>query len=108
MKYLGMIIGHGKVRMDPVKVTAVAEWPTPKNKKEIQQFLGFANYYQHFIKAFSRIAKPLTSLTGKEQWQWKPEQQEAFEEVKRCICSKPVLTIPVDNAPYHLEADSSD
>jgi Reverse transcriptase (RNA-dependent DNA polymerase) len=44
MKYLGMIIGHGKVRMDPVKVAAVADWPIPKNKKEIQQFLGFANY----------------------------------------------------------------
>jgi RNase H-like domain found in reverse transcriptase len=52
--------------------------------------------------------KPLTSLTGKEQWQWKKEQQTAFEEIKQQICSEPVLMIPVDNAPYWLEADSSD
>jgi Reverse transcriptase (RNA-dependent DNA polymerase) len=46
MKYLGMIIGHGEVRMDQAKVAAVGKWPTPKNKKEVQQFLGFANYYR--------------------------------------------------------------
>jgi RNase H-like domain found in reverse transcriptase len=70
--------------------------------------LGFANYYRHFIKGFSRIAKPLTSLTGNELWHWGTEQQEAFEEVKKQICSELVLIIPVDNAPYCLEADSSD
>jgi hypothetical protein len=100
MKYLGTIIRNGQVRMDPAKVTAIADWPIPKNKKEIQQFLGFANYYRHFIKYFSGIAKPLTSLTGKEQWVWNPEQQIALEEIKKRICSEPVLTIPVDNAPY--------
>jgi hypothetical protein len=68
MKYLGMIIGHRKVRMDPAKVAAVADWPILKNKKEVQQFLGFANYYRRFIRGFSGIAKPLTSLTGNEQW----------------------------------------
>jgi len=108
MKYLGMIIGHGKVCMDPAKVTAVAEWPKTKNKKEVQQFLGFANYYRQFIKGFSGVAKPLTSLTGNEPWHWNSEQQNTFEEIKKRICSEPVLIIPVDNAPYCLEADSSD
>jgi transposase InsO family protein len=108
MRYLGMIIGHGEVRMDHAKVAAVAKWPTPKNKKEVQQFLGFANYYRRFIKGFSGIAKPLTSLTGKDLWKWGTEQTESFEEIKKRICSEPVLTIPVDNAPYRLEADSSD
>jgi RNase H-like domain found in reverse transcriptase/Reverse transcriptase (RNA-dependent DNA polymerase) len=108
MKYLGMIIGRGEVRMDPAKVSAVAKWPTPKNKKEVQQFLGFANYYRWFIRGFSGIAKPLTSLTGNELWHWGTEQTEAFEEIKKQICSEPVLMIPLDNAPYCLEADSSD
>jgi Reverse transcriptase (RNA-dependent DNA polymerase) len=94
MKYLGMIIGHGKVWMDPMKVAAVAEWPTPKNKKEVQQFLGFTNYYRPFIRGFSGIARPLTLLTGNESWHWKTEQQEAFKEVKKRICSEPVLIIP--------------
>jgi hypothetical protein len=83
MRYLGMIIGHGKVRMDKAKIAAVAEWPTPKNKKEVQQFLGFANYYRRFIQGFSGVAKPLTSLTGNGEWQWNTEQKNAFEELKR-------------------------
>jgi Reverse transcriptase (RNA-dependent DNA polymerase)/RNase H-like domain found in reverse transcriptase len=108
MRYLGMIIGRGEVQMDPAKVAAVGKWPTPKNKKEVQQFLGFANYYRRFIKGFSGIAKPLTILTGKELWRWGSEQTELFKEIKRRICSEPVLMIPVDDAPYRLEADSSD
>jgi RNase H-like domain found in reverse transcriptase/Reverse transcriptase (RNA-dependent DNA polymerase)/Integrase zinc binding domain len=108
MKYLGMIIGRGEVRMDPAKVTAVGKWPTPKNKKEVQQFLGFANYYRRFIRGFSGVARPLTALTGNSLWHWGSEQTEAFEELKRRICSEPVLMIPVDNAPYRLEVDSSD
>ena len=108
MKYLGMIIGNGQVRMDPAKVAAIAEWPIPKNKKEVQKFLGFANYYRRFIKDFSKIAKPLTTLTGNEQWVWNLNQLSAFEQIKKRICSEPVLTIPIDNAPYRLEADASD
>jgi hypothetical protein len=108
MKHLGMIIRNGQVRMDPAKVAAIADWPIPKNKKEIQKFLGFANYYRRFIKDFSGIAKPLTSLTGNEQWVWNPNQQTTFEEIKKWICSEPVLTIPIDNTPYRLEADASD
>jgi hypothetical protein len=96
IKYLGMIIGHGKVKMDPKKITAVAQWPEPKNKKELQKFLGFANFYHQFIKGFSGVVEPLTILTGKETWKWESEQKEAFNELKARICSEPVLTIPVN------------
>jgi hypothetical protein len=44
-KYLGMIIGNGEIHMDPTKVQAISEWPNPKNKNELQQFLGFTNFY---------------------------------------------------------------
>ena len=103
-----MIIGHGKVKMDPAKVATVAKWLKPTNKKEVQQFLGFTNYCRCFIKGFSEVVKPLTSLMGNKQWHWKSEQQKAFEEIKKWICSEQVLVIPVDNTPYCLEADSSD
>ena len=56
IKYLGVIISHNKVKMDPVEIAGVAEWPTPTNKKEVQSFIGFANFYRKFIKVFSHHA----------------------------------------------------
>jgi hypothetical protein len=69
--------------MQKDKVSSVAEWKTPKNVKETQAFLGFANYYRRFIKDFSKIANPLTELTKKDQpFAWNDKAQEAFEELK--------------------------
>ena len=82
IKYLGMIIRHGKVRMDPIKVDTVRNWKEPRTKKELQMFLGYANFYQCFIKGFSGIVKPLTRLTGNEPWKWGEEQTKAFDELK--------------------------
>ncbi len=80
LDYLGHKISHDTIAMDPIKVAGVTEWPTPKTKKELQSFLGFANYYRHFIKDFSHIAHPLhrLRLTGNDEWKWKEEQQAAF------------------------------
>ena len=70
VEYLGLIISHGTVEMDPVKVAGVADWPAPQNKKEVQSFLGFTNFYQQFIQDFSHHARPLFDLTSKDQpWQ---------------------------------------
>jgi hypothetical protein len=46
IEYLGVIISHNKVEMDPVKIAGVADWPTPSNKKEVQSFVSFVNLYQ--------------------------------------------------------------
>jgi hypothetical protein len=56
IKYLGVIISHNKVEMDPVKIAGVADWPTPSNKKEVQSFVSFVNFYRHFIPGFSHHA----------------------------------------------------
>ena len=108
IKYLRMIIGHGKVRMDPIKVDMVRNWKEPRTKKELQMFLGYANLYQRFIKGFSGVVKPLTKLTGNEPWKWGEEQTKAFNELKARVCSEPVIAIPIDNAPYRVEANASD
>ena len=57
IEYLGMIIRQGEVGMDPVKVQAVREWPTPRNLREVRGFIGFANFYRRFIKDFAKITR---------------------------------------------------
>ncbi len=62
-EYLGVIISENSVRMDPVKIAGIAEWPTPTKKRELQSFLGFTNFYRKFIKNYSKVVKALTELT---------------------------------------------
>jgi hypothetical protein len=109
IEYLGLIISENHVEMDPVKVAGVAEWPQPTNKREVQSFLGFANFYRRFIKDFSHHARPLFDLTWNDQkWKWDIPEATAFQKLKKAITSAPVLTTPADNRPFRIEADSSD
>ena len=59
--------------MENDKIKVVKEWKTPIKIKEVESFLGFANFYQHFIKNFSYTAKPLNKLKGKKKWKWEEE-----------------------------------
>ena len=108
IEYLGLIIAEGQVEMDPVKVAGVAEWPRPAKKKELQQFLGFTNFYRRFIQDFSHIAQPLFRLTGNVEFEWGKEQEEAFQDLRRRIIESPVLILANDSKPFHVEADSSE
>ena len=67
MKYLGHVVSAKGVEMDPNKVIVVLNWPTQRNLKEVQGFLGLTSYYCRFIKNYGRIAQPLTNLLKKEQ-----------------------------------------
>jgi reverse transcriptase-like protein len=66
VKYLSIIIGQGKVEMDPVKVEGIAKWPVPMTVKDICSFLGFCNFYHSFIANFSTVARPLNDLMKKQ------------------------------------------
>jgi len=108
IEYLGLIVTHGSITMDPIKVTEVAEWPVPKTTKEVQSFLGFMNFYYRFIEGFSHQAEPLFDLTKKDfLWAWNDNQQKAFNKLKNCITSLPVLQFADNSLPFHVEADSS-
>lgn len=109
VQYLGMIVGRNGVRMDPAKVTAIQSWPRPQGKKDVQSFIGFANFYRRFIKGFSEIAAPLTSLTGGNSvWQWTPECEEAFENLKQLFCTAPILALYDPDLECIVETDASD
>ena len=81
--YLGIIISKNSVEVDPIKIKGVAEWPEPKEKQEVRQFLGFCNFYRHFIRGFAKVTKPLTELTGKMKWKWGMEERSTFEKLKK-------------------------
>jgi hypothetical protein len=99
-EYLGVIVGHGQVHMDPVKIAGITDWRTPTDKRQVQSFLGFCNFYRRFIQGYSGTACPLTHLTGNNPWVWESEQQEAFEQIKILITTAPVLAIPTDDDPF--------
>jgi RNase H-like domain found in reverse transcriptase len=108
IEYLGLIILEGEVRMNPVKVARVAEWPILMMKKEVQLFLGFTNLYWQFI-GFLHHVKPLFELTKKDcKWSWGVDEQHAFNEIKNCVMSSPILCFTHNAKPFHIEADSSD
>src|SRR5258705_7661882 len=109
IEYLSMIISHNQVRMDPAKLAAIADWPTPTKVKDVQSFLGFGNFYRRFIQDFAHITKPLTTLMCKDhEWNWTPQCEAAFQELKQRFTTLPVLQIPDFDAPFRLEADASD
>jgi hypothetical protein len=108
VEYLGVIIGEGKVRMDPVKVQGIAQWPTPQTVKDVRSFLGFCNFYRAFIKNFSHQTRPLNDLTRKlNKWTWGEKEQTAFDSLKRACASYPVLRTPDWTKPFVLETDAS-
>ena len=95
IKYLGFIVhADGKgVGPDAEKVKAIRDWKAPKTQKEVRRFLGFANYYRMFIPNYSKIAGPLTALTGKgTPFSWGNQEDTAFEKLRDKFCRAPVLS----------------
>jgi hypothetical protein len=85
VEFLGYMVAVDGVTMSERKVENIRTWKAPRSVKEVQIFIGFANFYRRFIKDFSKICKPITeTLKGDpRKFSWGPEQNEAFEELKR-------------------------
>ena len=108
VEYLGVIVGQGKVKMDPVKVKGIKDWPVPTTLREVRSFLGFGNYYKDFIRNYSHFARPLHELTKKKSiWQWSDKEQQVFEMLKAKFLSYPVLRNPDPAKRYILDTDAS-
>ncbi|KAD2805520.1 hypothetical protein E3N88_38897 [Mikania micrantha] len=105
--FLGHVVNDRGIQVDPSKIEAVKKWEAPTTPTEIRQFLGLAGYYRRFIENFSKIAKPLTMLTQKEQkYKWGSEQEEAFQLLKHKLCHAPILSLPdgIDNFVVYCDA----
>ena len=107
--FLGHIVGQDGIKPNPDTTKAVEDWKTISNVKEIMSFLGLCFYYRSFIKNFSHIAAPLTKLTRKNvTFYWDDVCEEAFKELKRQLCTAPVLAYPKPGIEYILDTDASD
>lgn len=108
--FLGYILRSGEVKMDPTKTQAVREWATPRSVKEVQRFLGFANFYRKFIRGFSSVAAPISELTKKNggPFCWNSLAEKAFSNLKQRFSSAPILVLPDPTQPFVVEVDASD
>ena len=116
IKYLGLIIqsaspeSHSRcVKMNPVKTSAIDTWESPKCVKDVQEFLGFPNFYRPFFKDFAKLIFSLTALTRKDkEFQWTPIEEMAFQAIKKAFSSAPVLLHFDPNKKCTVETDASD
>ena len=108
-KFLGYIISTNGVRMDPEKVAAIKDWKPPMTLKGLQSFLGFCNFYRAFLRAYGRVVRPLTKLTGKGAWRLLgPTELEAFERAKDLVLNGGLLVHYSAFRPTRVETDASD
>jgi hypothetical protein len=108
-KYLGLIVTTDGIQMDPEKVKTIQDWLPPPTLRDLQRFLGFANFYRRFIQGFSSICRPLNDLLRKTTpWKWEPVCDAAFRALKAAFASAPILA-PFDYSRRTvLETDASD
>src|SRR6266481_2434445 len=91
------------------KIQAIQDWPEPRKVRDVQSFLGFMNFYHHFIYSYSLIAVPLMWLTKKSvTWDWSDECQTAFNTLKKAFTMAPVLTHWIPDTPIMIETNASD
>ena len=108
VEYLGHIITPDGLRVNPSKVAAMVEFPTPTSLQSLRQFLGLVSYYRKFIAGFAAIAQPLHSLTRKGvEFQWSDECEMSFSELKNRLSSAPILVYPDFTRDFVLETDAS-
>ncbi|KAK3544542.1 hypothetical protein QTP86_015846 [Hemibagrus guttatus] len=109
VQFLGYNISSSGIQMDEGKITAIRDWPAPTTVKELQRFLGFANFYRRFIRNYSSIANPLTNLLHNKPKSllWSPATEGALNTLKRAFTTAPLLIHPDPDKPFVVEVDAS-
>jgi len=109
VEFLGVVIGLEGIKMEKGKVKGVLEWPTPKCVKDVQKFLGLANYYCQFIEGFATVARLLHDLVKKDKkWEWTEREEKVFKELKGRFTKELVLAAPDIDKKMRMEVDASD
>ncbi|KAI8485869.1 hypothetical protein Bbelb_364210 [Branchiostoma belcheri] len=109
VEFLGHVISGNGVSTDSSKTDSIDSWPSPRSVRDIQHFLGLANYYRRFVRGFAQLARPLTVLTRKgARFVWSPDCQAAFNALKKALVTAPVLAYPNFDLPFVVDTYASD
>ena len=100
------MISEGTFKPDPERTKSLKEYKEPTNMKELERFLGMANYYSKFVSRFSELESPLQDLKNSGQFQWSSRLADTFRAVKVAILDS-FLTVPDFNQEFVLETDAS-
>jgi hypothetical protein len=107
--YLGLIVLDKGVQVDQSKVTAALDWAAPRNVKNVQEFLGFVNFYRRFAPDFANVARPLYNPLHKNNpWQWALPEQRAFEALKSALMLAHLLLQPDVRKLFFIKCDTSE
>ena len=108
VKFLGHEIGNDTIKPIPSKTEAIKRIPSPKDKKDVMQFLGSVNFYSKFIEKLHINLKPLYTLLHDDiKFQWTPELETIFQNVKNTMTADTELTIPNTKHPFFITVDAS-
>src|ERR1044072_1601369 len=107
IKFLGHKISQEGIFMDPEKIEAMQNLPTPHNLKDVQSVLGLFQYYKNFVKDFVRITGPIYLALKRDHFQWGPEQNRAFNYLKKAMTEAPILAHPDYDKEFILYTDAS-
>ena len=109
VEFLEVVIGPEGIKIEKEKMKEILEWPTPKCVKDVQKFLGLANYYHWFIEGFASVARPLHDMVKKnKKWDWTERQEKVFKELKEWFIKELVLAAPDIDKKMRIEVDVSD
>lgn len=108
--FLGHIVNKDGISPGQRKIAAIKEFPPPSNIHELRRFLGLTGFFRKFIENFAEINRPLRPLlqtTGNVKFCWSAEHNCAFEALKSCLISKPILTLYDRNQQHEVHTDAS-
>lgn len=114
VKYLGLIITTEGLKMDPAKIQTIVDWKTPRCVKDVQSFLGFANFYRRFVAGYSKIVAPMMTLTGATKtdfvfpWAENNMEHKSFVSLKTAFTTAPILAHFDPDKESWLETSASD
>lgn len=106
--FLGHIITTDGIKMDPEKTKTIQEFKAPTNRKQLQSYLGFLNFYRRYIKKFAHITEPLLDLVRKDNpWKWENRHQTAFDRSKNAFIEEIITAFPDFSQPLYVNTDAS-